>query len=117
QAAETAAIVAGGFVATGRVAVAHSNLMRAGALLASSTGGTKREGYMSLVHAISTPDRMKELTDQMYTTDNEKFTNEVLPYIAFLGAPITHALVEALGEEEDRSRRGRLVRALKAIGT
>src|SRR5581483_4826564 len=41
-AADSAAIVAGGFVATGRVAVAHSNLMRAGALLASSSDPAKR---------------------------------------------------------------------------
>ncbi|HUR82284.1 MAG TPA: HEAT repeat domain-containing protein [Thermoanaerobaculia bacterium] len=53
---------------------------------------------------------------QICTADADTATHVVMPLIVRLGGAIAPALIEALGNEEDRNRRGRLVKALKSIG-
>lgn len=60
--------------------------------------------------------RAASVITQIGSADPDSLTRSVLPFVALLGEELSPRLVEALGEEEDRNRRGRLVRALKTIG-
>jgi HEAT repeat protein len=53
---------------------------------------------------------------QICTADADTATRVVMPLVMRLGGALAPGLIEALGHEEDRNRRGRLVKALKAIG-
>lgn len=69
-----------------------------------------------LVRAMSEKQRVEAVITQLGTADTESLARAVMPLAARLGAHLAPALIEALGNEEDRNRRGRLVKALKAIG-
>lgn len=75
-----------------------------------------RHAYESLGHAFAEPTRASKFIAQIYSADPEALNKSVLPLVAQLGAWLMPALIEALSTEDDRNRRGRLVKALKAIG-
>lgn len=74
------------------------------------------ETFRLLVGSIGESRRAQPLINQLVTADAESLGRSVLPLVIDLGATLAPAIIEALGTEEDRNRRGRLVKALKAIG-
>lgn len=70
----------------------------------------------SLTRALGEPHRATALIEQMGSADADSMTRWVMPLVSRLGGVIAPHVIEALGNEEDRNRRGRLVKALKAIG-
>jgi len=60
--------------------------------------------------------RPAALVAEVCGADPESLARSVMPLVTRLGGVIAPAILEALGSEEDRNRRGRLVKALKAIG-
>jgi len=70
----------------------------------------------ALAPAFGEAHRAAELIAQICTSDTESLGHYVMPLVARLGGAIAPHIIEALGSEEDRNRRGRLVKALKAIG-
>ncbi len=51
-----------------------------------------------------------------FTLERERMIQEVQPYLEFIGDPMARQLVARLGEEADRTRRGRLVEAVRSMG-
>jgi len=51
-----------------------------------------------------------------FTLERERMIQEVQPYLEFIGDPMARQLVVRLGEETDRTRRGRLVEAVRSMG-
>lgn len=70
----------------------------------------------SLAPAFGEAHRAAELIAQICTSDPESLSRYVMPLVTRLGAAVVPHIIEALGSEEDRNRRGRLVKALKTIG-
>jgi HEAT repeat protein len=70
----------------------------------------------ALAPAFGEAHRAQELIAQICTSDPDSMARYVMPLVARLGAAIAPHVIEALGSEEDRNRRGRLVKALKTIG-
>jgi len=48
--------------------------------------------------------------------ERSRLATEVHPFLEFLGAPMARHLVARLGQEDDRTRRGRLVEAVRSMG-
>ncbi|HVE71438.1 MAG TPA: HEAT repeat domain-containing protein [Thermoanaerobaculia bacterium] len=61
-------------------------------------------------------ERAEPIIGQICAADAETAARVVMPLVVRLGGAIAPAVIEALGNEEDRNRRGRLVKALKSIG-
>ena len=70
----------------------------------------------ALTSAFGEPRRAAELLAQICNSDPESMSRFVLPLTGRLGSAIAPHVIEALSNEEDRNRRGRLVKALKTIG-
>ncbi len=70
----------------------------------------------ALTPAFGEPHRAAELLAQICTSDPDSMSRYVLPLTGRLGGAIAPHVIEALSSEVDRNRRGRLVKALKAIG-
>jgi hypothetical protein len=80
--------------------------------LDKAAAGTTAE----VARALSEPQRAEPIVVQIATSDTETLARVVLPLVVRFGAAIAPVLIDALGKEEDRNRRGRLVKALKTIG-
>lgn len=61
-------------------------------------------------------ERAAVIVSQVCAADPDTLARFVMPLVAHLGATIAPHVIDALGHEEDRNRRGRLVKALKTIG-
>lgn len=104
-------------VATGRAEPALRVLGRIDlAVSAAAEGALVREAALALQEGFGEPHRAGALVEQAIAEDAEGFINVITPLMARLGGAPAPRLLEALGTEEDRNRRGRLVKALKAIG-
>jgi len=70
----------------------------------------------ALFRAVAQKERVAVIVAQICEADAETLNRAVLPFVAFAGSVIAGAVIDAMAHEEDRNRRGRLVRALKTIG-
>jgi HEAT repeat protein len=75
-----------------------------------------RKSYECLGAAFAEPRRAAKLVNQIFVADAETFGKAVAPMVAQLGGALVPVLIETLTNEEDRNRRGRLVRTIKSIG-
>ena len=116
SAAEAVANLAGSLLATGRVDVAYGHISRLAGVLESVPDAGRREARELLLRALTTPRRVTTLVEMIGGADAESLGSTLLPWVTFLGPYAAAGIVAALVDEEDRNRRGRLVRALKAIG-
>jgi HEAT repeat protein len=72
--------------------------------------------FDELATRLTSEDRIKAMLAKMYARDVEVAAATYHPILALYGEKAAHRLLEALGEEQDRVRRGRLLKAVKAIG-
>lgn len=76
----------------------------------------KGEVFAALAARLTSGERMKLFLEKMYARDVEASAAMFHPLLALFGERAAERLLEALAEEEDRSRRGRLMKAVKAVG-
>ncbi len=76
----------------------------------------RKEALGQLCAALIRPDLLDAAIDQTFAHDRKLVVQEVHPYLVFLGAPMAQQLVDRLGAESDRTRRGRLVEAVRSLG-
>lgn len=69
-----------------------------------------------VARAVAEAPRSEAIIGQIGTADADAFNRVVMPLVQRLGGRFAPAIIEALGHEEDRNRRGRLVKALKTMG-
>lgn len=84
----------------------------AGAVHAPWKGGV----FSALVARLTSEERIKAILAKMYARDVEMAAALYHPIFALFGENAAQRLLEALADEEDRVRRGRLIKAVKAIG-
>lgn len=65
---------------------------------------------------LTRPASMDAVVVHILGMERSRLAAEVHPYLEFLGAPMARHLVARLGQEDDRTRRGRLVEAVRSLG-
>jgi HEAT repeat protein len=91
------------------------NTLNAGTTAASTALPWKKQTYEALTTRLA-KEHVRGMADQLCTRDLDSLAAEVYPLLAILGSPAAAELIEQLGQEDDRARRGRIIRAIKAIG-
>jgi HEAT repeat protein len=115
--AEAGANVISGFAGSGRSDAALRILSRLQSTVAVAPAESPiQETYRLLITAVGEPRRAQPIVGQIVAADAESLGRSVIPLVVDLGATLAPALIDALATEEDRNRRGRFVKALKAIG-
>jgi len=76
----------------------------------------KAELFAELLDRLSNEERTSQLLELMFAQDLETVAREYHPLFAYFGGRAAVRLLEALEVEQDRSKRGRLIKAIKAIG-
>lgn len=116
--ASAAATFMSALVATSRSGTALRVLSRLDAAVGVAPADSQlHPAREALRQAFGEAEYAHGLLQQVGQCDTETLARDVLPLVAQLGDVLAAHIIEALGNEEDRNRRGRLVRALKAIGS
>lgn len=98
-----------------KVTRALSNLENA----VSATAGQipwKKNAYEALLLQLCREHIGAMVTNLIYARDQEAVAAEAYPIFTYLGAPAASELIDRLAAEDDRQKRGRLIKAVKAIG-
>jgi hypothetical protein len=66
--------------------------------------------------ALQRPQFLDLAITQIFAMKRDQMIQEVHPYLELLGDPMIRRLVDRLGEETDRTRRGRLVEVVRSVG-
>jgi hypothetical protein len=66
--------------------------------------------------ALQRKDFLDLAITQIFAMKRDQMIQEVHPYLELLGDPMIRRLVDRLGEETDRTRRGRLVEVVRSVG-
>jgi HEAT repeat protein len=67
--------------------------------------------------SLAEPARLREVVEMLYSASPETLAGELVPYFDAVGARAAMLLVEVLGDEPDRKRRGRLLDVIRAMGS
>jgi len=70
----------------------------------------------ALWEELATREHLQRVADLLHTANAETMLGELIPYFDQVGQPAARALVEILGDEPDRKRRGRLLEAIRCMG-
>jgi len=70
----------------------------------------------SLWACLADPASLRKVVALLHTANAETMLRELVPYLEAVGAPAARLLVEILGDEPDRKRRGRLLEAIRCLG-
>jgi hypothetical protein len=76
----------------------------------------RTEALGRLLAALQKPEAMDEALAFLFLGDKEQASALTGPYFEMLGGPMVRHLIQALGREQDRTRRGRVMDALRAFG-
>lgn len=76
----------------------------------------KAQATANLLARLGNPERMEKVLSLLYLIDRDSAAKEIHPFLVMLGATSARYLAQSLAEEQDRSKRGRLLEALKAMG-
>ena len=76
----------------------------------------KSQATAELLARLGTPERMDKVLDQLFLGDRQDAVVKIHPYLRMLGPSAANHLVDRLSAEPERSRRGRLLEALKSCG-
>jgi len=77
----------------------------------------RSDALVRLHAALQRPQFLDLAINQIFTLKREQMIQEVHPYLELLGDPMVRRMVDRLGEETDRTRRGRLVEAIRSVGS
>lgn len=76
----------------------------------------RKEAMDRLRGALARPETLEMVIGHILSLDRSKLAAEVHPFLEFLGAPMARYLVARLEQEDERTRRGRLVEAVRSLG-
>jgi len=76
----------------------------------------RQQALLRLRGRLASAEMLSLACEVMYQADAMAVLSIFAPYFEFLGEPAAQWLVNTLGEEPDRKRRGRLLELIKAIG-
>jgi hypothetical protein len=76
----------------------------------------RNEALARLRASILRPQLLDAAVDRAFSLERDLMLAELHPYLEFLGDPMARHLVGRLAEENDRTRRGRLVEAVRSMG-
>jgi HEAT repeat protein len=76
----------------------------------------RKTALAKLRERLADPALLRKAAEQLHTAAPEAITGELIPYFTAMGQPAGQVLMEMLGEEPDRKRRGRLLEAIRAMG-
>lgn len=76
----------------------------------------RREALERLEGSLASPDLLAQTLEGLHGAAPEALLNVFLPYFEFLGTSAARFIVQALGEEPDRKRRGRLLELIRHLG-
>jgi HEAT repeat protein len=76
----------------------------------------RTEALGRLKAALQRPEALDEALACLFVGDKEQAAALTGPYFDMLGGPMVRHLIQSLGREQDRSRRGRIMDALRAFG-
>ena len=76
----------------------------------------KEAATNDLLARLSSPERLDRVLSQLFRLDRAVAAEQIHPLLAMLPTSAANHLVERLSQEPERSRRGRIMDALKAFG-
>ncbi|GLH74639.1 hypothetical protein GETHLI_31410 [Geothrix limicola] len=76
----------------------------------------RNEALARLRAALHRPQLLDEVITHAFALERDQMIREVHPYLEFIGDPMARHLVSRLGDEADRTRRGRLVESVRSLG-
>ena len=76
----------------------------------------RQEALAALRTVLERPHSLDAAIDQAFAPDRDAVIRDVHPYLEALGDPMASRLVFRLEHETDRTRRGRLVEAIRSMG-
>ena len=76
----------------------------------------RNDALARLRQSLLRPALLDAVLAHALSLERDRMILEVHPYLEFLGDPMARHLVGRLGEESDRTRRGRLVEAVRSLG-
>lgn len=76
----------------------------------------RQEGLDRLKDRLVRSDCVERILQVLFAVDKGQMASEILPFLEWLGPTAASFLMEKLGEETDRQRRGRLIEALRVLG-
>jgi len=76
----------------------------------------RQESLQRLNQRLSSEEMLYLATESLYKAESEAVLQVFVPYFEFLGEPAARILVQQLGEEPDRKRRGRLLEIIRILG-
>ena len=65
---------------------------------------------------LSAPELLRKVVELLQTATPETMLNELIPFLEAAGDAACKLLVDILGEEPDRKRRGRLIEGIRGLG-
>lgn len=74
------------------------------------------QGLLKLRGRLIAEDLMSATVENLHRAEAEDMLTNAIPYFEFLGEPAARYLVDTLGEEPDRKRRGRLLDVIRVLG-
>jgi len=74
------------------------------------------QGLLKLRGRLTAEDLMSAAVENLHRAEAEDMLTNAIPYFEFLGEPAARYLVDTLGEEPDRKRRGRLLDVIRVLG-
>ncbi|BDU72632.1 HEAT repeat domain-containing protein [Mesoterricola silvestris] len=97
---------------------AHALLLELDALVMflASREPWRTDALAWLWERLAQPESLARVMELLHTSNPESLLNELIPYLEKVGMPAAQALVEVLGEEQDRKRRARLMEVIRGLG-
>lgn len=76
----------------------------------------RKEALTHLRGTLSEPDLLKRVLEALQAAPPENLLDRFVPYLEFIGETAAFFLVDSLGQEPDRKRRGRLLDMIRVMG-
>ncbi len=77
----------------------------------------RQEGLDQLKERLVRSDCVDRILQLLFEVDKETMAAEIIPFLEWLGPVAAAFLMDKLGEETERHRRGRLIEALRVLGS
>ena len=76
----------------------------------------RQAALSGLYRRLADPAALRKVVELLHTASSEAMLNEIIPFLEAGGEASCRILVQVLGEEPDRKRRGRLIEAIRGLG-
>ncbi|MDE3244884.1 MAG: HEAT repeat domain-containing protein [Acidobacteriota bacterium] len=117
-ATEALSAILGALVLRGELGSAHACMMELQDLcgIHEEIQDWRQEGLDRLKLRLVRADCVDRILQALFEVDKDQMGTEILPFLEWLGPSAAVFLMEKLGEETERQRRGRLIEALRVLG-